>query len=50
MKLELHTIQHCCKFIIVCCTLYNLCILHEDELDDLLEEVDEQFQTTMKLI
>jgi len=50
MKLELHTIQHCCKFIIVCCTLYNLCILHEDELDDLLEKVDEQFQTTMKLI
>jgi len=44
MKLDFHTVQRCCKFIIACCTLHNLCILHEDELDDFLEEVNEQFQ------
>jgi hypothetical protein len=44
MRLDFHTVQRCCNFIIACCTLHNLCIFHEDELDDLLEEVDEQFQ------
>lgn len=41
IRLDFHTVQRCCKFIIACCTLHNLCILYEDELHDLLEEVDE---------
>lgn len=40
IRLNFHTVQRCCKFIIACCTLHNLCILHKDELPDLLEEVD----------
>lgn len=44
IRLDFHTIQRCYNFIIACCTLHNLCILHDDHLDDLFEEVDEQFQ------
>ncbi|XP_011860760.1 PREDICTED: putative nuclease HARBI1, partial [Vollenhovia emeryi] len=44
IRLDFHTVQRSCKFIIACCTLHNLCILHEDEFDDLFEEIDEQFQ------
>lgn len=41
IRLDFHTVERCCKFIIACCTLHNLCILQEDELHDLLEEVEE---------
>lgn len=45
MRLDFTTVQRCCKFIIACCTLHNLCLLDDDYFDDFLEEGSaEQFE------
>ncbi|XP_032675599.1 putative nuclease HARBI1 [Odontomachus brunneus] len=44
IRLDFHTVQRSCKFIIACCTLHNLCISYDDNVDDFFEEVDEHFQ------
>lgn len=43
-RLDFNTVQRCCAFIIACCTLHNLCLLCQDELQDLSEEIDEALE------
>ena len=44
IRLDFNTVQRSCKFIIACCTLHNLCIYNEDNLDDFMEEGDINIQ------